>query len=273
MRRLGRSSSATSYIDGQGAITSPRPQIRPQRYTGTGLADVIPGFIAPTSALYGPSVNVAGIISADFIAPGSTLYGPGLVLDTTLSADFIAPSSELYAPSVDRFGTISVDYIPPSSSLSEPVLYQSEVANTWFNEHWWRSPYFGTGWWGARLVATADTIASTASLSEPTLTPGEISISADFISTAHALYEPGVSVDGVIAAPFISSTENVFAPSVIAQSVQPLAVGFISSVSSVYDPSVVNDSSSLIDGQSSLVISTNYQSKTLYNNNGYFTID
>ena len=213
-----------------------------------------------------------GALSVDFIPSGNVPYEPTLIVNQTLSADFISTGYSIYEPGVVNFGTIDVDFISTGNALYEPTLTQSEVANSWFNQSWWRSPYWGTGWWGTRAVITDQTIASTASLYEPTLTPGAVSISVDFISTGYSIYEPTLSVENVVQAPFISSTETLYEPSLTVVLDQTITVDYLNNPSVLFVPAVKKET--IIDGVDSLVISTNYQSKTLYcsPSNGWFTI-
>lgn len=212
-------------------------------------------------------------VEADFISSGNNLYEPAVKLDQTLSADYISTGNNLYEPSVELEGGLSVDYISTGNNLYEPTLLQSEQANSWRNAVWFKSPTYGSGWWGEVTVATADFIDNTTQLYNPTL-GGSITTDIDFISNVEALYEPTLSLDDVIACPHISSTAQLYEPGVSAFQ-QTLSLDYIGSSNQLYEPSVNSDRSFTIDGAASLVISTNYQSKTLYcgGANGWFTID
>lgn len=222
--------------------------------------------------------STGNVVATDFISSGNSLHEPSLKLDQTLSADFIASESNLYEPSVGDSGLISLDFIASGSALFEPSLHQSEVANATYNASWYKSPTYGANWYppvGSEPTATTcDFILSGNVQYEPSVT-SSIAISVDFIGSGANLYEPGLSIPDVAACPFIPSTEAVYEPSVIAVADQTLLLDYIVPTVDIYEPTLSADVANNIDGSSELVISTDYQSKTLYcsPDRGWFTID
>lgn len=216
-------------------------------------------------------------LSVDFIATTSELFEPSLILDVTLSSDFISATSELFEPSVNIEGSLAVDFISSAEALFEPSVHTGELANAWFNEKWFQSPFFGTGWFGTSNIVTAGFINSTSQSFEPTVSPGAVTLSVDFIASTSTTYQPLLNITGDIAVPLISSTEALYQPSVIGAAVQTLSVALIVPTNVLYPPTsaLVIPEANIIDGIGSLTISTNYQSKTLYcsPSNGWFTID
>jgi hypothetical protein len=218
--------------------------------------------------------SASGVLP-ELIVSTSGLFEPNLKLNQTLSADFISTNYSIFEPGVVNFGTLSVDFIASEESLFEPDVTQTEVGDSWFSGRW-KSPTYrgqGTPWWGASdNAARPDTILTSALLYPPTLTAGEVTISVDFISTTQNIYEPTLSVADVVAAPFISSTETLYEPSVTAVLDQTLLVDHLNNPTALFVPALAKNTT--IDGSDSLVISTNYQSKTLYSRpDGWFTID
>lgn len=216
-------------------------------------------------------------LSVDFIAATSDLFEPTLILDVTQVIDFISPASELYEPGVGIEGSLAVDFIPSVEALYEPSVHTSELANGWFNEKWFRSPFFGTGWFGGNSVVTAGFINSASQTFEPIVSPGAVTLSVDFIASTSTTYQPLLNITGDIAVPFISSTEALYQPSVTVVAAQTLSPVFIAATSALYPPipALVTQTTTIIDGAGSLTISTNYQSSTLYCSpaSGWFTID
>lgn len=226
------------------------------------------------------NVSLDSTISADFISSTTALYEPLLILDQTLSVDYISTGNSLYEPSVVNSGYLPADFISSGNVLSEPALYRSEIANATYNASWYRDPTYGANWWplasAPPTVMTLDYISSGNSLYDPTVIPGAISISVDYISSGHAIYEPDLNISDIAGISFISSTVAMYEPSVAVVTDQSLPLDFISSGSELFTPTVVSEADiKSIDGDSSLSILTNYQSKTLYcsPDSGWFTID
>lgn len=240
----------------------------PSAFTTTSAHD----WSSITIAIHPEAVDQA---SPEFISSGSTLHEPSLNLDQTASIDFISSGSGLFEPSLANQGELELDFISSGTALHEPSLLQSEAANSWFNGDWYRSPFFGTGWFGeAALVTTVDFISSGTQTHEPTLN-ATISTEIDFISSQTTIHEPSLFVDGVANPDYISSTTQLHEPSVALVLDQALAVPFIISSYIIEEPTLTLGKKTTIDGAASYVIDVNYRSVTLYFNpsSGWFTID
>lgn len=179
--------------------------------------------------------------SIDFIPSGNELFEPGLQLNQQLDIDHISTTIVMYEPTGSNVlpQQLDSDFISSGNALYEP---------------------FGFNY---------DLIKSTAVLHEPTVTL-TLTLTADFISTSSVMYEPEL-YSGTVSAGFISGNSVLYEPAVTVSLAQQLDADFIASSEALYEPSF--NLPKTIDGQPTLVIATNYQSKSLYYNNGFFTIN
>lgn len=91
---------------------------------------------------------------ASFVAnPVVSRADAGVVLNAEAGSisitgfDVTLTATQSYVMTADP-GSVSITGAIATLSLSG----ESEAANTWFNNQWWPSPFFGSGWWGTTSV-------------------------------------------------------------------------------------------------------------------------
>lgn len=173
---------------------------------GTGVAG---GTVAPTSALYPPTVVAELSVTSGTIAAGTALYAPSLAY--TVQTGTISSTVSIYEP------TVSVGAAPVTAGTiaSGTTLYPPTVS--------------------AFATVTTGTVGATTTLYPPTVTPGATGVVSAYISAASTLYAPSVSHR--LAGGTIASTLALYAPTV-APGIVEVTGGTIASGTVLYGPNV-----------------------------------
>ena len=186
---------------------------------------------------------------ADDVESTSEVSTPAITQKHVLTVVHVESTSEVSAPAVSQVHALLADDTESASEVSAPVVTQLHVllAGDVESASEVSAPALSENTADHNLLG--DDVESTSEVSTPTL------------AQVHVLFPDNTESASEVSSPVINQVHALLADNA-------------ESASEVSSPALIEGANDkVIDGQATFVLNTDYQSVTLYNHNGYFTID